>query len=150
MLTSDAMRRRPSQSGASIATTAASEPAEKDLPSSTFDFQISICYFRDSGGKSLHTGSRDERKERSRSKYVLAEAISPAICARSSSGPENFFSSRSLFQKWTSMREGLISGMGSRIWVSTLSAEPLNVGRTPTFVTERRVRLSPSRSTRVT
>src|SRR5438105_4419106 len=99
--------------------------------------------------------------------------MSRVICARRSSGPLNFFSSRRRSQKRTSMRLGgegtaglkvaamsgpegagrdaggtLGAGCQSRTCVSTLSAEPLNVGRIPTFVTERRLRCSPSRQVR--
>src|SRR5207249_8767393 len=47
-----------------------------------------------------------ERKRRRREKNLLARAMSRAICARSSSGPLNFFSSRRRSQNLTSIRFG--------------------------------------------
>ncbi len=47
------------------------------------------------------------RKWRSREKNLLALAMSRAICARNSSGPLNFFSSRRRSQNLTSMRLGV-------------------------------------------
>lgn len=46
------------------------------------------------------------RTLRSRAKNRFAAAISLSICAFNSSGPENFFSSRNLFQNRTSIRLG--------------------------------------------
>src|SRR5438128_1180362 len=115
-----------------------------------------------------------ERERRRREKKELARAMSVAICVRNSSGLLNLFSSRRRFQKRTSMRlggeerrdglkptptpgeeeaAGLKSAATSearrfRTWVSTLNAEPLNVGRIPMFVTERWLRVSFSKRVR--
>jgi hypothetical protein len=83
---------------------------------SGFDFQLSTFNGLPAARrmKNLQTGRRDKRKARSRSKNFLALAMSRAICARSSSGLLNFFSSRRRFQKWTSMRPGEASPRGAR------------------------------------
>src|SRR5437660_1097874 len=82
-------------------------------------------------------GCRMAREWRKREKNLLARVMSAAICARNSSGPLNFFSSRRRFQNRTSIRLGVPTGWLSSKCVSTLSDEPLNVGRVPMFVTER-------------
>src|SRR6516225_5534802 len=79
-----------------------------------------------------------ERTRRRREKNLSARAMSRAICARSSSGPLNFFSSRRRSQNLTSIRFGGEESCASKRCVSTLSADPLNVGRIPMLVTERR------------
>src|SRR5216683_3525551 len=94
-------------------------------------------------------GWRVAREWRRREKNLLARIISVAICARNSSGLLNFFSSRRRFQNRTSIRFGAVARWVSSKCVSMLSEEPLNVGRIPIFVTERWLRVSPSRHERV-